>query len=149
MFNAFLHRAADQGSLDAYVKSLHDGDKSFDDIAVELLDSDEYHTLHQSSSQYINALFDDVLGRKPDPTSAQLYTSRYDVDREGIAEEVVTSEESRRLGGETAVELMLNQKPTASVGASSVSDAQNGKPLVDVLADLAASDAYFNLTVIQ
>lgn len=149
MFDAFLHRPADQESLDAYVKSLHDGDKSFDDVAIELLNSDEYHTLHQSNLQYVNALFDDVLGRRPDPTSANLYSGRYDVDHNGISEEIVTSQESRKLGGETAVELMLNQKPTASVGANFVADAQNGKPLVDVLADIAATDAYFNLTVVQ
>jgi hypothetical protein len=149
MFDGFLHRAADQESLSAYVKSVVDGDKSFEDIAVELLDSAEYHTLHQGSSQYVNALFDDVLGRRPDSTSANLYTNRVDADPEGVAEEIVTSYESRQLGGAAAVELMLNQKPTASLGTNFVADAQGGKPIVDVLADLAESEAYFNLTEVR
>jgi len=149
LYESFFHRQGDETSVAAYVKSVVDGDKSFEEISIELLESDEYRTLHPNASQLVNALFDDVFGRRPDPTSASTYTSRVEVSAEGIAEEIVTSQESRQLAGEAAFELMLNKPPTGNLGMQAVADAQNGDSIETVLANLAASDEYLNLTEVR
>jgi hypothetical protein len=152
IFKAFLNRDADQASLDGYVKAVKDG-MSLEDVTVDVLSSDEYRSRHAGNAQFVTAIFDDVLGRFPDPAAATGYTDRYAAadakEVHAIVDEIVKSSESRQLGGEAAVELMLNQKPTASVGANFVADARNGAPIESVLADLAASDAYFALDVVK
>ena len=85
----------------------------------------------------------------PDIVDTDRYASADAKAVHGIVEEIVKSSESRQLSGEAAVELMLNQKPTASFGANFVADARNGTPIESVLADLAASDAYFALDVVK
>jgi hypothetical protein len=149
LYESFFHRRGDEASVSAYVKSVVDGDKSLEEISIELLESDEYRTLHPNASQLVNALFEDVFGRRPDPTSASTYTSRVEVSAEGIAEEIVTSQESRKLAGEAAFELMLNQEPTGNLGMKAVADAQDGDSIESILANLAASDEYFNLTEVR
>jgi hypothetical protein len=150
MFQAFLGRNADPPSLDGYVKEVGDG-KTLEDVAVDLLSSDEYRALHAGDAPFITALYHDVLGRTPDTNSAVQYVERL-ADADGVrsvVEEIVTSSESRRMAGETAVLLMLNQPATATVGAKWVADATNGALIDDVLADLANSNEYFVLADVE
>jgi len=150
MYKAFLGRSADTTGLQGYLQSVKDGG-SLEDVAVDLLSSDEYRKLHSGDQPFLTALYNDVLGRTPDGVSSLQYGQRL-TDAKGVhdvVEEIVTSSEAHKLGGESVVELMLNQKPTADVGANYVNDARSGKPIGEVLADIAASDEYFNIVQVK
>ena len=154
LFVAFLGRHADQASLGGYIDEIKDG-KSLEQVAVDVLSSDEYRALHATNEDFVVALFDDMFGRQPERSTLTEYVARLETageDRDEIrelVEGIVTSPEARQMDGAAAVELMLNQPATASFGSTFVAAARDGAALDVVLADLAATNEYYNLAEIK
>jgi hypothetical protein len=154
MFVAFLDRHADQPSIDGYVKELQDG-KSLEEVAVDILSSDECRSMHSTTEDYVVSLFDLVFGRQPERSTLTEYVERLDTvgdDHDEIRElvsEIVTSKEARQMGGAAAFELMLNKTATSAAELRFVESARDGTALDVVLADLASTDEYYNLAEIK
>jgi hypothetical protein len=147
LYAAFLNRPADAVGKQGYLNDVHDG-KSLEEVAIDLLSSDEYRNLHADDTAFVQDLFDDVLGRRVEREGLLKYVERVGAaagDRDeirGIVTEIVTSVESRKMGGEQAVELMLNQSASPTLGANFVEAAKSGATIEKILVDIAESDLY-------
>lgn len=146
-FQKYLSRHTDQSSLDGYAQQFKDG-KSLDEITVEIVASDEYRQLHAGGAQLVTAIYQDVLGRQPDTTSAQAYTDRF-ANADGgatynLVKEIVDSSEARTHRGALAVQQMFEHDPGESVTSKFVAKAQD-QSLSDLLADLANSEHYLGM----
>lgn len=154
MFVGFLGRHADQPSLEGYVKELQGG-KSLEDVAVDILSSEECRSMHGGNEEYVVSLFDMVLGRQPERSTVTELVATLDRvggDKDEIREIVsgiVTSKEARQMGGSAAFELMLNKTASSAAEVRFVESARDGTAIDVVLADLAATDEYYNLAEIK
>jgi hypothetical protein len=147
LYAAFLNRPADAVGKQGYLEDLRNG-KSLEELAIDLLSSEEYRDLYVDSTAFVQGLFDDVLGRRAERDGLLKYVERVGAvagDSEeirGIVEELVTSIESRKMAGEEAVELMLNEPASPTLGTQFVEAAKSGAAIEKILVDIAEGDLY-------
>ena len=147
LYGAFLNRSADAVGKQGYLEDLRNG-KPLEQLAIDLLSSDEYRDLYVDSTAFVQGLFDDVLGRRAEYDGLHAYIDRVDAaagddeETRDIITEIVTSIESRKMGGEEAVELMLNQPASPTLGANFVDAAKSGAAIEKILVDIAETDLY-------
>src|SRR5262249_40995909 len=73
-YEAYLHRQADAAGLQDWVEALLSG-VSENDVALGFLSSVEYQVLHPSDTEFVEALYRDVLGRTPDSAGESGWTN--------------------------------------------------------------------------
>ena len=67
LFQRYLHRQVDAGSLPSFINLLGHGG-TLEQAAAIIVGSPEYFQLHGSNNvTFLNALYEDALGRTPDP----------------------------------------------------------------------------------
>ncbi|HVJ81840.1 MAG TPA: DUF4214 domain-containing protein [Planctomycetia bacterium] len=76
MFQVFLERSASEVELALYVAALDDG-SSLEDLAADILASDEYALAHPTSADFVAGLYEDILLREPD-AGADAYVAQLD-----------------------------------------------------------------------
>lgn len=103
-----LDRAPDPSGL-AYWENAAANGASLTTIAQDFLNSSEYASTHagQSSSQFIDSLYEDALGRAPDPGGAQFWQNQL---ASGVPQVAVA------LGIAESPEAQLNLAPNIEIG---------------------------------
>ena len=83
-YQNFLGRAPDPSGGAASVALLHNGG-SLDDLATDLLTSPEFRQIHGSSSDYVQALYNDILGRVGAPSEIAVGAALVNSDANRVA----------------------------------------------------------------
>jgi predicted outer membrane repeat protein len=97
LFQRYLHRRADAGSLPSFISQLGQG-ASFEQVAAIIVGSPEYFELHGGNNlSFLNALYVDALGRTPDPFGQDSFMQMLagGASRQNVALAVFTSAEFR------------------------------------------------------
>jgi CSLREA domain-containing protein len=145
LYLRFLNRAPDAEGLASYVHDIQDG-KSLEEVKIEMLTSAEYRAHSNSAAGFLANLYSDVLGRAPDAEAAFKYGVIYGAGTEGevakIVREVVTSDEARRIEIDKAYAVLLNRAPDPQSRIEYAGQLETGRSILDVIAELAASDEY-------
>ena len=99
LYYGLLDRAPDMGGLEYWESAALNG-ASLTTIAQDFFNSPEYASGHagQSSTQFINALYEDALGRAPDPAGAQFWENQLasGVPQVAVALGIVESAEAQQ-----------------------------------------------------
>jgi len=145
LYNTFLHRAPEEGGLHSYVRDIQDG-KSVEDVVVEILSTQEYRAQFTSGTAYVNAVYRDVFGRTTTPSQIEDYVDRYgggsQGDAEGVAREIVESDEARGNAVDAAFALMLNRPADPLSRIAYIGGLETGRSILDILAEMANSAEY-------
>ena len=122
-YQTFLHRAADPGGLNAFVNFLAAGGtiKMVDSI---MLGSQEYFQVRAGGTNagFLQALYQDVLGRAPDPVGLQAFTAALNagVSRQQVALLVLSSPEGTNVQAQTSFNAFLKLNPDATAASTFV-----------------------------
>jgi len=142
-YQSFLGRAPDSGGGAAAVAYLQHGG-SFDSLASGLMSSAEFRQIHASSTDFVQALYNDILGRQgsaPEVAAwAALATS--DANRNSIVHDILNSTEAKTRIAVGAYGILL-ARPLNSDGLNSVvSYLQNGGTEVGLATILTSSSEF-------
>jgi hypothetical protein len=99
-YQTYLHRHVDAVGQTAWVAAFRSGATEFD-VQRGLLASDEYRQAHRDDAAFIDGVYQDVLGRRPDSfgANAWLQALQNGTTRGQVAQSILTSQEDslRRL----------------------------------------------------
>jgi hypothetical protein len=65
-YQTFFDRAADPGGRQAWINNMENGETE-EQVMSDFLNSSEFQQLNPTPTQFVTALYQDVLGRAPDP----------------------------------------------------------------------------------
>ncbi|HET6881978.1 MAG TPA: DUF4214 domain-containing protein [Pirellulales bacterium] len=117
-YQQLLHRNADVQGLAFFLSAVQTGQIGLDDVAVDILSSNEFFaSTGGSQSDWVDALYARLLGRAPDPNGASFWTNELGsnaLDQQQVAHMFVFS--SEHFASETVAwyEGLLNRVPTLS-----------------------------------
>lgn len=97
MYQAAFDREPDQGGLDFYIDQLRSGRMSLKAMAVGFVNSPEFKSRYGnavSSAQFVQLLYQNVLGRGPDAAGLQFHQANLDSGRLDFADTLVSFSES-------------------------------------------------------
>jgi hypothetical protein len=146
LFQTYLHREADPGATTFFVSFLAAGG-SPNQIGIALTGSPEYFQAHGASADgFIDALFHDVLGRDPDPTSRTYFEQELvaGASRQQAAAQIFASDEYRRGEvNEIYIEFLGRQADPQALDhfAAALS---HGLTEAQLIRQIAASDEFFS-----
>lgn len=146
VFEEILDRPIDPGAVDYYADLL-DAGESLDDVKSLLLGSPEYYNkVGGTNDAFLEALYQDVLGRNIDPFGEALYKSwlAFGVSRKTIAWTLLKSVESNGEVTEDLYQQWLGREPDTAGKLYFTGWLQVGVSEARVSAALAASDEYFD-----
>jgi PKD repeat protein len=144
LFQSLLGRPADPTGLAYFANFLASG--TIDQVKVILLSSAEYYSRHGGNdSAWVTAVFNDILGRGPDPGGLAYFVQLLKTTpRATIAAVIVTSPEAyTRIVNN--LYLAFVDRPADQAGlAFYVNALLSGRRLELVIADMVASQEYYN-----
>ncbi|WP_421121589.1 DUF4214 domain-containing protein [Aquihabitans daechungensis] len=148
VFLRYLRRHADPGGKTYWVGSLRNG-KSLRQFRAQLFGSNEYFTkAGGTNAAFVTRAYEDVLGRKPDPSGQAYWTNKANngTERGLIARQFLSSPEAKRTIVRDQFLRFLDRQPTASEidTWTAALDTLNGEQAL--VASLAGSSAYFTRT---
>ena len=85
LYNHLLDRQADPSGLTFWVKQLQSG-VSFQEATVGFCDSDEYKSRHPVPNQFVESLYNKLLGRQSDPGGLQYWVNQINSGRNTTAQ---------------------------------------------------------------
>lgn len=99
MYDKFLDRSADSEGLDTWYKKLESHEMEAADIVDSFISSKEFQGKNLTTKEYLNTLYEGMLGRKPDSTGMKTWTTILDdgVSRKYISAQFVNSPEFIKL----------------------------------------------------
>jgi hypothetical protein len=95
LYQRYLHRVADAGGLAFFVNDLLHGG-TVEQVAAALVASAEYYQMHGgTNTAFLDALYQDALGRSPDDFGRSFFTLQLDsgTSRQAVAGQVFGSQE--------------------------------------------------------
>jgi Domain of unknown function (DUF4214) len=94
-YETFLHREPEAGGQDTWMRALLSGVGEAE-VQRGFLESDEYRQAHSDDNAFVTGLYQDVLGRNPDPSglSAWKQALQAGMTRGQVAQNILTSRES-------------------------------------------------------
>lgn len=145
VFHRYLRRAADPGGRTYWVNSIENG-KSLRQFRAQLFGSNEYFTkAGGTNAAFVARAYEDVLGRKPDPSGQAYWTNKANngTERGLIARQFLSSAEAKRTIVRDQFLRFLDRQPTqAELDNWIVAlDSANGEQAL--VGSLAGSAAYF------
>jgi hypothetical protein len=94
-FETYLGRAPDAGGLQSWIGQFQTG---AGEIAVQqgIIASEEFQAAHSSAAAYVQALYNDILGRQPGTSEVSLWVGAMSagMSRANVATAILTSRES-------------------------------------------------------
>ncbi|HEV7485159.1 MAG TPA: DUF4214 domain-containing protein [Thermoanaerobaculia bacterium] len=148
-YSTFLHRPISAAEVGFWMPAFASG-MTDEQIESQILASPEYFALGGSSnSSWINRVYNEVLGRSPSSaeTSANL-TLLGSNSRLSIALSILNSLEAASHRVQLGFPRFLHRSPTGSETSAFVAQLQGGVTDEQFLAQLLASDEYFNFGTI-
>jgi Ca2+-binding RTX toxin-like protein len=146
LFEAYLGRPADPRGEAALVRLLATGG-SDEQVQATILGSDEYFGLAGgTTTDFLDQLFNDVLGRPADATSLASFGGALTagtLTRAQVATAVLTSDEYRTLLVQSYFERFLGRTPAAAERSPLVSQLAAGATDEQVIAGMIGSAEYF------
>lgn len=99
MYDKFLDRSADSEGLDVWYNKLVDHEMEAADIVDGFISSKEFQRKNLSTEEYLDVLYEGMLGRKPDSTGIETWTQILEegVSRKYISAQFVNSQEFTKL----------------------------------------------------
>jgi hypothetical protein len=146
-FTRFLKREVDPSGRAYWIKSIGSG-KALWRFRAQLFGSNEYFTkAGATNASYLDKVYFDVLGRPIDPSGRTYWTNKLNsgADRGSVALNFLKSSEFRRSVVDDQFLRFLDRKATTAEHAAwdpKITGTTTGEQ--DLIAFLAASDAYFN-----
>jgi len=145
VFLRYLRRAADSGGKTYWIGSLRNG-KSLRQFRAQLFGSNEYFTkAGGTNAAFVERAYEDVLGRKPDPSGQAYWTNKANngTERGLIARQFLSSAEAKRTIVRDQFLRFLDRQPTSGelTQWTAALDSVNGEQ--SLIATLAASPDYF------
>ena len=149
IFARYLRRQPDPSGRAYWINSIGSG-KALWRFRAQLFGSNEYFTkAGGTNAQYLDKVYNDVLGRLPDPSGRAYWTKKLDAgaDRGSVALQFINSSEFRRFIVEDQFLRFLDRKPTGAelnAWGPKITGTTTGEQ--DLIAYLAGSDEYYNRT---
>ncbi len=148
VFLRYLRRASDPSGRTYWIGSIRNG-KSLRQFRAQLFGSNEYFTkAGGTNAGFVARAYEDVLGRKPDPSGQAYWTNKANsgTERGLIARQFLSSPEAKRTIVRDQFLRFLDRQPTQTELDTwvPVLDQTNGEQAL--VSFLAASAAYFNRT---
>lgn len=99
MYDKFLDRSADREGLDVWYNKLVSHEMEAADIVDGFISSKEFQGRNLNTEEYLNILYEGMLGRKPDSTGLKDWTETLEngVSRKYISAQFVNSQEFKQL----------------------------------------------------
>ncbi|MGN6692743.1 MAG: DUF4214 domain-containing protein [Aquihabitans sp.] len=147
VFLRYLKRATDPGGRTYWINAI-EGGRSLRVFRAQLFGSNEYFTkAGGTNASFVERAYEDVLGRKPDPSGLAYWTNKANsgTERGQIARQFLASAEAKRAIVRDQFLRFLDRQPTADeiTGWSNTLDTSpNGEQ--QLVASLASSVAYLN-----
>lgn len=146
VFHRYLRRGSDPSGRTYWIGSLRSG-KSLRQFRAQLFGSSEYFTkAGGTNAKFVERAYEDVLGRKPDPSGLAYWTNKANngTERGLIARQFLSSPEAKRTIVRDQFLRFADRQPLQSELDTWVPalDAANGEQAL--ISFLAASPAYFN-----
>jgi hypothetical protein len=145
LYQALLDRTAAPAELASWVNFLSQG-STLAQVKVQILSSQEYLAGHGkgTSSDFVTALYADVLGRAPDAGASGWESQLANgVSRATVAWMFVFSVESDTDRIESAYQLYLHRPADPGGLAGFVGALEGGIPEATIVAEILGSDEYF------
>jgi hypothetical protein len=144
-YQEYLVRDVDPASLTTMLDMLGSG-ATFDQIQALILGSDEYFALAGSFNEgFLNALYQDILGREVDPAGLVSLTAALEggTTRTQVATLVLGSEEARTRALQGLYQQFLHREAGPTRLAELVKALQGGTRWEEIIATILGSDEYF------
>ncbi|HVJ82335.1 MAG TPA: hypothetical protein VNC50_14800, partial [Planctomycetia bacterium] len=148
LYRRYLGRDADQPSLQLWIDSVQ-GRSSLEEVAIELMASSEYASRHPGSSEFVEAVYRDTLGRAPTQQEIDVYLANELVpdDRDGrlrVAVEVIFSGEHDDLQTMANIGAFLHRFATDQEIADYHAGRVGAEDEIGLISDILKSDEYYN-----
>lgn len=146
VFVRFLKRTADPGGRTYWINALRSG-RSLQKFRAQLFGSNEYFTKAGGTNKaFVRAAYFDVLGRLPDPSGEAYWTNKINngTERGQVANAFLASTEARRAIVKDQYQRFALRLPTTSEAEQWVTKLAQPTGETDLIANLAASNAYYN-----
>lgn len=146
VFLKYLRRVADPGGRTYWINSIRNG-KALWRFRAQLFGSNEYFSkAGGSNGAYVEQAYEDVLGRKPDPSGKTYWTNKLDngADRGSVALQFINSPEARRRLVDDQFLRLLDRKPTTAEQTTWVNALPGAHGEQDLIAALVSGSTYFN-----
>ena len=149
IFTKYLDRKVDPSGLAYWSNSIQNG-KALWRFRAQLFGSNEYFTkAGGTNAQYLDKVYFDVLGRKPDPSGRAYWTNKLNAgaDRGSVALQFINANEFRRFLIDDQFLRFLDRKPTPAEQATWLTNlvsSPTGEQ--DLVAALAVGADYYNRT---
>ncbi|MCU1370233.1 MAG: hypothetical protein JWO77_1427 [Ilumatobacteraceae bacterium] len=147
-FVKYLRRTADPGGRSYWINSIDNG-KALWRFRAQLFGSNEYFTkAGATNALYVAKAYEDVLGRKPDPSGQTYWTNKLNngADRGSVALQFINSPEARRRLVDDQFLRFVGRKPTATEQTTWVDALPNATGEEDLIANLVNGAAYYDRT---
>jgi len=145
-FVKYLRRPSDPGGRTYWVTSIRNG-KALWRFRAQLFGGNEYFTkAGGTNALYVSKAYEDVLGRKPDPSGQAYWTNKLNngADRGSVALQFINSPEARRRLVDDQFLRFLDRKPTSGEQATWVNALPGATGEQDLTRFLTGSAEYFN-----
>ena len=145
-FVKYLRRPSDPGGRTYWINSIRNG-RAMWRFRAQLFGGNEYFTkAGGTNALYVAKAYEDVLGRKPDPSGQAYWTNKLNngADRGSVALQFINSAEARRRLVDDQFLRFLDRKPTAGEQTTWVNALTGATGEQDLIIFLTASSAYFN-----
>lgn len=146
LYQRYLHRPADAGGRAFFVSLLEAGGTP-DQVAAALAASQEFYASQGGGTDggYLNALFEDALGRPVDAGALQFFEQALatGTTRQQVADAVLSSAEHLAEVVNGVYESLLNRAADHGGLGFWVTDLQSGATQNQIIEGIAASDEFF------
>jgi hypothetical protein len=148
-YQKYLHRSTD-GTLtsggEGFWVSYIAGGATFEQLAESLIGSDEYftHRANGDNSTYVTTLYDDILGRGPDPGGLSYWVGRLNAGdpRFVVSASILEATEARQNFVNGVFQTFLRRPPDAAGLAFWTGSLQSGMRDEAFIASIIGSDEY-------
>jgi hypothetical protein len=147
-YEIFLGRQPALAEVSAWLGQLQTGQNE-KQVEAAILASDEFFTRHGASTvPWLNGIYQDVLGRAADAAGLNLFSQQIQdrVPRESVAGEIVTSLEADARLVTAAYHDLFQRNPDSGGLSAWVAALQGGLTPAQLLAVLASSQEFIDLT---
>jgi hypothetical protein len=151
LYSAYLTRIPDKGGLDFWLNRRRNGWTLYR-ISSHFAASSEFTNRYGalSNQAFVQRVYQNVLGRTPDPGGLAYWTKRLDTRKIGRGQVMINFSESSEYLGKTADQVdaavvfihLLGRAPTIAERDAFVAALVGGATLEDVVADLIATEAF-------
>jgi len=141
----YLHRVADAGGLEFYAQLMSQG-ATIEHVEALIIGSDEYFADQGGSNDaFLNAVYQDVLGRPIDSTGLAWWNSLLAAGqtRTQVASQILSTDEYRQRVVQLTYLRLLHRTASAAELAYWVGVLRSGASDQQVAADVAGSDEYY------